>query len=63
MVKVGHQALANLLLQTVLVTKWYSYKMAMLQSGSITNCPSYKVAWLQSDRLQSDRLQSDHFVT
>ena len=41
----------------------YGYKLSMLQSGIITKCPSYKLAWLQSDRLQSDRLQSDYFVT
>ena len=63
MVKDGQQMLANLWLQTVHVTKWYSYKVTMLQSGIITKCPSYKLAWLQSDRLQSDRLQSDYFVT
>ena len=63
MVKGGQQVLANLWLQTVHVTKWYSYKVTMLQSGIITKCPSYKLAWLQSDRLQSDRLQSDYFVT
>ena len=55
--------LANLWLQTVHVTKWYNYKVTMLQSGIITKCPSYKLAWLQNDRLQSDRLQSDYFVT
>ena len=63
MVKGGQQVLANLWLQTVHVTKWYNYKVTMLQSGIITKCPSYKLAWLQSDRLQSDRLQSDYFVT